>query len=165
MKLFFLLILTLTFGTCDSLFAQTNELIQYDFEQVDSLFSQEERPLAIFIHTDWCRYCKNMEQTTFRKKRVLQALNNDFYFISFDAEKEQRTITFRGYPFTYRPNGRNSGVHTLAEALGTIDGELTYPAFVVLNKNYEIIFQYNEFLDGEKMSWVLSRISKHKSKI
>lgn len=139
-------------------FTQSEELIRYEFEQVDSLFAEEERPLVVFIHTDWCRYCKNMEQTTFRKKEVIELLNNDFYFISFDAEKEKRTITFRGYPFEYRSHGRDTGVHTLAEALGTIDGELAYPAFVVLNKDYEIIFQYNQFLDGKKMEKVLSKL-------
>ncbi len=142
-------------------FTQSSTLMKYEFEQVDSLFSEEERPLAVFIHTDWCRYCKNMEHTTFQKKEVVDLLNQDFYFISLNAEKEERTINFRGYPFKYRPNGRDLGVHSLAEALGTIDGELTYPAFVVLNKNYEIVFQYNEFIDWKNMSRILNKVVKN----
>ncbi len=155
MKYILFLSAFLLFST-SQLNAQEEKLILYGFEQIDSLLTIEERPMAIFIHTDWCRYCKNMQHTTFEDEKVIKKLNEDFYFISFDAE-EERTITFRSHPFEFKPNGRNSGVHSLAQALGTIEGELTYPVFVILNPSYEIEFQYNAFLSGKKMREILNK--------
>lgn len=127
------------------------------FEQIDSLQQVKPKPVAVFIHTDWCKYCQNMKHTTFRHEEVARRLNEDFYFISFNAEQKEN-ITFNGFNFVYRPNGPTSGVHTLAETLGAIDGQLSYPAFVVLNSSYEIIFQHNAFINAEAMKKVLKAV-------
>lgn len=135
------------------------DLRHYPFEQVDSLLRTEARPLVIFIHTDWCRYCRQMDRTTFRDKMVVNKLNEEFYFLRLNGE-EKGEINFRGHRFGHRPTGLNTGTHTLAEALGSIDGQLTYPTLCVLNPDYEIIFQYGGFLSAAAMEAVLDRIQK-----
>ena len=35
------------------------------FEEIATLQQLEPRPMVIFIHTDWCRYCQGMKNTTF----------------------------------------------------------------------------------------------------
>lgn len=107
-------------------------LQSFSFSQVDSLRSIEERPLAIFLHAEWCKYCKNMEYTTLRNEKVRQLLNDKFYFVPFDGEYREE-ILFKGHKFNFQPNGRRSGTHELARALGTIDGEMIYPTLVILN--------------------------------
>ena len=133
------------------------ELNQFQFEDIDSLFQIEKRNIAVFIYTDWCRYCKNMEQNTFQNQKVIQQLNNHFYFISLDGE-ERREIDFQGYKFSYQPTGNNTGTHALAEALGSVDGKLSFPSFCVMNSDFEIIFQYNAFLNAKDLSQVLDKI-------
>ena len=49
----------------------------------------------------------------------------------------------------------NTGTHELAIALATIDRSLVYPSFVVLNFDYEIIFQYGAFLESVAMKKIL----------
>lgn len=95
-----------------------------------------------------------MEQTTFQNQQVIELLNNRYYFISFDGEQKEK-VTFRNHLFQYQPTGRNTGTHELATALGTIEGSLTYPAFIILNSDYEIIFQYNAFLSGQEIVRIL----------
>lgn len=95
-----------------------------------------------------------MEQTTFQNEKVIQLLNKKYYFLSFDGEQKE-SVVFKQHVFKYKPTGRNSGTHELATALGTIDGTLTYPAFVILNPQYEIVFQHNAFLNAKEMKAVL----------
>ncbi|NNE14548.1 MAG: thioredoxin family protein [Saprospiraceae bacterium] len=126
------------------------------FKDLDSLLIEEPKPIAIFIHTDWCKYCKNMAQTTFKNQAVINTLNENFYFISFNGESKD-DIEFNNQTYKYQPSGRSSGIHKLAIEIGMVDGEVSYPTFVVLDPNYEILFQYNAFLSGLEMLDVLNR--------
>lgn len=157
----YLLLFCLSMLLSVSVFGQDVEtdglLTQYTFEDLDSLQAIEEKPIAVFMHTNWCKYCENMKQTTFQHEKIVKLLNKKSYFISFDGESKQ-TILFRGHEFTYKPTGPNSGIHSLAEALGSIEGQLSYPTFVILNSTYEIIFQYNSFMSAKQMKAVLNSL-------
>ncbi|MEM1322971.1 MAG: thioredoxin family protein [Bacteroidota bacterium] len=131
-------------------------LRQLAFEQLDTLMREAPRPIAVFFHTDWCGYCANMKQTTFKNKAVVNALNEGYYFVSFDAESE-RPVQFNGQGFVFEAQGRKQGVHQLAKALGSIEGQLQYPTFVLLNTQYEIIFQMGSFLSAEQLLAVLNQ--------
>ncbi|MBC6992610.1 thioredoxin family protein [Lewinella lacunae] len=132
--------------------------VAYRFEQVDSLQAVEARPVLVFLRTDWCRYCHRMEHTTLRDTAVVRLLNTDFYFVSFDAETEQ-DVQWRGHTFRFRPTGRKTGVHGLAEALGTVDGRVAYPTVCILNPAFERIFQYNGALDAAGLLRILRTVS------
>ena len=125
------------------------------FEDLDSLMQLDERKIAVFMHTDWCRYCKNMRSTTLSDNEIIQLLNNNYYFISFNAEQKENVV-FNNTTFRYNPSGRSSGTHELALALGTIDGELAYPSFVILSPEKEIVFQHNAFISKDDMKNILS---------
>jgi thioredoxin-related protein len=98
-----------------------------------------------------------MKNTTFRNNRVIDALNNHFYFIYLDAE-ERRSINYRGQTFEYKATGVSTGLHELAQQLGTINKKNNYPAIVVLNSLDEIIFQHNEFLNAEDLLKILEHL-------
>jgi thioredoxin-related protein len=55
-------------------------------EQIESLQTVEKRNVIVFIHTDWCKYCKVMHDKTFKNETVIKLINDKFYFIDFDAE-------------------------------------------------------------------------------
>jgi thioredoxin-related protein len=125
------------------------------FAAVDSLQLVAPRPMVIFLHTDWCRYCQHMQQTTFRDPAVKALLNNHFYFLALDAETEA-TIAFGNHSFPFQPHGNGNGVNSLAAAIGTMDGVLQLPTLVIMNEAYEIIFQYGAFLSAEALVTVLA---------
>lgn len=141
----------------NSLIGFTQSLNYYTFEQIDGLQRLETRPIVIFIHTDWCKYCQNMKNTTFQNEQIIEILNKQFYFVDLNGE-EKRSITFQNHTFHYKPTGHNTGVHALAAALGTIDGTLSYPALCILNQHNEIIFQYNAFLDAKTLQKILDAL-------
>lgn len=137
-------------------FAQLN-LVQ--FEQIDSLQKVEKRNVLVFIHTDWCKYCKVMQDKTFKNKEVIKVLNERFYFVDFDAE-ETRTIVFNQNDFNFVPNGNNSGVNKLSIELGSINGEISYPILCILNFKNEIIFQGNGFFNVKDLMNIFDNIKK-----
>ncbi|WP_114791685.1 thioredoxin family protein [Niabella yanshanensis] len=126
----------------------------YSFEQVETLQKNEKRNVVVFIYTNWCQYCQAMKSTTLENGQVRKMLNDQFYYLALNAE-EKKDIRFNNKLFKYKPNGANTGAHELAEALGNIDGKLAYPALVVLNSRYEIVFQYSGFLHTKAMRAVL----------
>lgn len=122
------------------------QIAQVRFEQLDSLQKLEKRPVVVFLHTSWCKYCGIMKNITFKNDEVVNMVNKNFYFISLDVEEKQ-DIRFRGYTFKYKPAGANTGVNELAEQLGTINGNVSYPSTCFLNADYEIIFQKEGYVE------------------
>lgn len=145
---------------------QTNvcfgQLKTYQFEQIDSLQKIEPRNCFIFIHTNWCKYCAAMQNTTLKNDSIVKILNTKFYTVSLNAE-ERRSISFQNHTFNYKPNGPNTGTHELADQLSTIKGEVTYPTICMLNPKNEIIFQYNEFVSSKQLKKILKSALKQSS--
>jgi len=144
-----------------SIFLLTNnsyaQIKTVQFEQIDSLQKIEKRKLVVFVHTDWCKYCNTMQNTTFKNDSIIRVLNETFYFIDLNAE-EKRDILFNGNIFKYKPTGPNTGIHELAEQLATIDNQVAYPTLCFLNPNNEIIFQHNQFINSTDLKIILTRL-------
>ena len=129
-------------------FTGWSQLKTYIFSEAEKLEQQQSKPIFVFVHTSWCKYCKMMENSTFKNPEVIQLLNDNFYFVSLDAENKA-PITFKDRTFKFKPKGKNTGVHELAEELGTVDGSITYPTFSILDKNNTILLQISEFTDAK----------------
>jgi thioredoxin-related protein len=134
-----------------------SQIKTYQFEQIDSLQKIEKRNIAVFIHTDWCKYCQTMQNTTFKNDNVVKLLNQKFYFIDFNAE-QKKDIVFNGRTFRFEPTGLNTGIHELAEQLATVDNQVVYPTLCFLNSNNEIIFQHNQFINSKDILTILTRL-------
>lgn len=129
------------------------------FEVLDSLQQQAPRPVVVFLHADWCKFCANMKNTTFQDEEVKALLSDQFYFVSFDGESK-KDVRFLENTFRYKPTGANTGVHELAEQLGTKDGTLSYPTVAFLNARYEILYQHNSFISARSLKKTLRRLLK-----
>lgn len=134
-----------------------SQIKTYQFEQIDSLQKIEKRNIAVFVHTDWCKYCQTMQNTTFKNDNVVKLLNEKFYFIDLNAE-QKKDIVFNERTFKFEPTGLNTGIHELAEQLATVDNQVVYPTLCFLNSNNEIIFQYNQFINSKDISTILTRL-------
>lgn len=132
-----------------------SQIKNHQFEELENLQKSEPRNIIIFIKTDWCNYCKAMENTTFINQKVTEIINQNFYFIQFNAE-EKGDINFTGKTFHYKPTGINTGIHELAETL--TEGKTTYPSLIILNLQNEIIFQYNGYLKSSEFLEILDKI-------
>ncbi|WP_343561946.1 thioredoxin family protein [Sphingobacterium sp.] len=59
------------------------------FERLDSLLAVAPRETLIFIHTDWCSYCRKMEREIFTKQDLATTINKRYYAVNLDAESVQ----------------------------------------------------------------------------
>jgi thioredoxin-related protein len=129
------------------------------FEQLDSLQAIEKKPVVVFLHTFWCKYCGTMKNSTLKNREVISVINDKFYFVSLDIE-EKKPIYFQSHTFHYKPTGVNTGVHELAEQLGTINGSIAYPGLCILNAANEIIYQKEGYISAKELLVILNKVSK-----
>lgn len=128
-----LLILTLLFST--TVFAGENKLDWITFEEAVAASKKNPKLMLIDVYTDWCGWCKRMDNTTFKDSVMVKFLNDNFYCVKLNAEQKE-DIKFGKDTMVYIQSGKK-GVHELA--LRLLDGQLGYPAFVILGKKFNRI--------------------------
>ena len=99
-----------------------------------------------------------MKNTTFKDKNVVEWLNANSYFISFDAE-EKRDIAFLDQVFKYQPSGVNTGVHQLAEYFAAAGGTSAYPALFFLAADNKIAFPMQGYVSPMELLEVLRKLN------
>ena len=138
--------------------SQTNgvEVVEYTFEEIEELQKQKQKPIVVFIHTSWCKFCYAMREKTFANPEVTRLLNEYFYFVSLDAELK-RPIRYMKHLFEYKKQTSSSGIHELSEVLASTDKGLTYPTTVFLGENNIIDEQIDSYMSAKQFLWVLKR--------
>ena len=91
------------------------------FEEAEAMLLKKNKPVLIDLYTDWCGWCKVMDQKTYAKPKVIEYLNEKFYVIRFNAESKT-PVKWKGKTYQFNPNYRT---HQLAFELS--NGELSYP--------------------------------------
>lgn len=101
----------------------------YSIEEAEKLFNKSPRPIFIDTYTDWCGWCKKMDNETFTDPVISDLLNKKFYPVKFNAESKN-SVTFMGQ--TFINDGKAGRAHQLALAL--LQGQLSYPTVVFMTK-------------------------------
>lgn len=126
------------------------------FEEAIEANKTNPKKIFIDVYTNWCGWCTKMDQTTFINKDVVKYMNENYHAVKFNAESND-TIEFAGYTFINEggSNGRK-GTHQLAIAL--LQGKMSYPSYVFMDKNNNLITVAPGYMDASRFMPVLKYI-------
>lgn len=100
-------------------------------------WAANEKLIFVDLYTQWCGWCKRMDNTTFTDPTIVRYLNDNFHSVRLDAETKE-TLVIDQVVYPWKPSGRR-GINTLGEKLGTIQGRISYPTLVFLHPNFRKI--------------------------
>jgi len=127
--------------------ADPTEVIWHEIEDLANLQSKQQKPVIIDVYTNWCKWCKVMDEKTFSDSDLAEYLNDNFHMIKLDAETKS-DITYAYQTFSYIKSGRR-GYHELALAL--CRGSLSYPSLVVLDEDNSILQVVRGYKDAAEL--------------
>lgn len=112
------------------------------------------KPVVIKVSTEWCCICKMQDRQIEKSPETQQLLAGDYYYLELDAETRQN-IFFGNNEYRFIPNGKG-GIHELAATL--CGANSSYPCWVFLSPEYEIVSVYNGLLKkGQLISMLKKR--------
>lgn len=131
------LFLTLAIISLLPIFGNAQKINWMTFQEAVKLNETAPKKIFIDVYTDWCGWCKRMDQTTFQNKEVVDYMNENYYAVKLDAEMND-TIVFSGYTFINEGghNGRK-GSHQLAIAL--LQGKMSFPSYVFMDERNQLL--------------------------
>lgn len=140
------ILIGLLFYTGD-LFAQKRYRLEWNtFQQLDSIMQTDPtldgKKILLYFHTDWCVYCRKMEQAVFTNENIKKTLRSDYIFVKMDAETDEE-IYFDGIKYNKEEGEK---YHFLANALASREGQLVFPTFLILNKDFQLLKSHYQYM-------------------
>ncbi len=122
-----------------------------DFAQLDSLLTVAPRETLLFIHTDWCSYCRKMEQEIFTKKEIVLLINEHYYAVHLDAESIQ-DFAFDNSIWKPKSKRKKTGqYHPLA--LQLLQGRnIIFPSFLRLDAEFRLKNIQQKYLNSNELA-------------
>jgi thioredoxin-related protein len=132
-------------------FSQQKKIRWYSIEEAEKLIKDNPRPIFIDTYTDWCGWCKKLDQDTFSNAIIAEILTTKYYPVKFDAEGKEK-VTFQGRTFVN--DGKSGPSHQLAIAL--LKGQMSYPTVVFMNEKGQLLAPVPGFRTAKDMEGLLS---------
>ncbi|MFO7722642.1 MAG: thioredoxin family protein, partial [Bacteroidales bacterium] len=120
-------------------------------EEAQVRYKSVPKPMMLFFYTDWCKFCKEMDKTTFSNEQIGAYINQHFYCVRINAEGYD-TLTWNDTIYI-NPGGKERSTHDLARAL--LGHRLTYPTIMFLNQQYQFRFVVPGMVDIVKFEPML----------
>jgi thioredoxin-related protein len=100
----------------------------------------------VTVYTDWCGYCRKLNNVTFKAAPVLAELEKNFQSVKINAESE-KTVVWEGRKMSER------------QVAGKEWGVTGFPTMLFLNGKGEIIGSYSAYAEPDLMVKLLKYIS------
>jgi len=125
--------------------ATSQEIKWMSWEEAAAANDKQPKKIFVDIYTNWCGWCKKMDATTFKEPEVISLINTSYYPVKLNAEQKE-SIYWRDVEFQWIAGGRD-GVNKLAYEL--LDGQMSYPTYVILDEEYSRILASPGYKDGK----------------
>ncbi len=105
----------------------THEKMEWlNLKEASEKLKQQTKPILIDVYTDWCHWCKVMDQKTYSNQKVINYLSEKFYSVRINAETRD-TLNWNNRKFAY-----NTGYKINEFALFATNGQASFPTTVIL---------------------------------
>ncbi|OGU35193.1 MAG: hypothetical protein A2068_12935 [Ignavibacteria bacterium GWB2_35_6b] len=118
----------------------------YSFKEGYEKAKKEKKFLLVDFYTDWCKWCKVMDEKTYSQKKIIDELNKNFVLVKLNPEKEG-TVNYNGETFS------NADFARAAQVSG-------YPATGFFTRSGDFINTIGGYQDVERFSVVLEYFVK-----
>jgi thioredoxin-related protein len=84
-----------------SIESDTSRIDWNDYAQGMKIAQESGKHIFLYFHAEWCTYCTKLKKTTFKDKKVLNYLRDNFVSISVDTDKNNELANqwkVRGLP-------------------------------------------------------------------
>lgn len=117
---------------CITLSVTSQEIKWMTWSEAVEANTKEPKKIFVDVYTDWCGWCKRMDQSTFMDSSVIAFLNANFYAVKLNGEQKE-SITWKGNEYKWVAGGR-FGYNELAAEL--LDRQMQYPTFVIRDEKF-----------------------------
>jgi len=114
--------------------------------------TQDKRKIFIDVYTQWCGWCKRLDETTFVDPAVVKYINQHYYPVKFDAEQTE-DIVFKEKTYKFKGSGKR-GHHELAAEW--LNNRLSYPTMVFLDENLNTIQSIPGYQEARKLEAIIN---------
>ena len=129
-----------------NLFALNATAIQWkNFDKGMQEANGSKKYTFVSVYTDWCGYCRKLEETTFKAKPVIGELGKNFVSIKLNAESDEM-VHWQGQSISAR------------ELVGRW-GVTGFPTMLFLNSKGDIIGTFPSYAEADLMVKLLTYIS------
>jgi thioredoxin-related protein len=126
------------------------------WEQATEVAKKSKKKILLDVYTEWCTWCKRMDEKTFQQPEIARYINANFYPVKFDAEQKQN-LEYKDRVYKYIKTS-NKGYHELAAEL--LKGRLSFPSVVFLDEDMNIIQAIPGFKSPEEFEQIVTYFAK-----
>jgi len=66
-----------------------------DYDEALSEAGRTDKPVLLYLHTDWCTFCRKMESTTLVDPTVIDEIGSDYIWLRLNAEEDEEGVALR----------------------------------------------------------------------
>lgn len=132
--------------------AQERDTVQWlSFEQLSDSLQTSPKKVLLFFHTDWCAYCRKMQNEIFTDKQIVEHINANYYAVRFDAESTDSVLFDNQLLINDSRKKRTGAYHDIAKLLASRNNTMAFPVTLILEKDFSVKQRYFEYLDRKKI--------------
>ncbi len=140
--------MTLAFAISLVLWFQPSPLVWHTFDEGMALARVQNKQVLIDVYTDWCGWCKVMDQKTYTHPDISRYLNEKFILIRLNPETDG--------PVTYR--GKQYSASSFAQGIG-VNG---YPATAFFESGDQMITMVPGYIEASEFLNIIRFIGEKK---
>src|SRR4051812_40529956 len=101
----FLFVLSLAFASRSLAQDAASGIKWMSITEAEKLSKDHPKKILIDVYTDWCRWCKQLDNSTYNDPAIIKYVNDNFYAVKLNAESKDK-IVYQGKEYAFDPAKR-----------------------------------------------------------